>query len=543
MIERLIENWLDKATERSFQVPFCHMLCANGYTVVHLSRHCGMEMGKDVLAIHPDGTPCAYQLKSTKDGKISLKQWRAEISRQVLDLVVGKIIHPSIDGSKHARAYLVTNGELEEEVIRAIDDMNRGFFDSGQTHLRLRTIVKGELFKMVKDLQTDFWPSELTDVKTLLQLFLESGRGILPKEKLAALFEATFPLAQRKSDKLPSKAECARILASGALLCSVAISSFSNQNNYVAEIEGWTLYIAYLLALVERWNLPLRLWRNEFEIATKSMYNSLSNLCDELKGRKHFVEGNPLVDAPLYRVRLTWLIALMSVYALWRRNEEKPKNEVDDFIRNFCLENKSKLNLWGEAAIPQFLAFYWYFQKIDATLSPDRLLSGLISAICQLNKPRSDKEGEKQFLANPYYEAVDILPHILRISDEPLQDTFRGSSYALEGLVHLFVRRNWKQTIRLLWPDITRLKFEMFEPENNSDFYRWRNQKGTHKTILPKHRQEWKELRTLASESNGKCIPSSIKNYPVLLLLFLCVYPHRINSETLRWLDTKLMKI
>ena len=97
MIERVIESWLDNAVERSFQGPFCAMLAADGFTVVHLSRHCGMELGKDAIAVAPDGTPCAYQLKTAPAGRLSLRHWREEISRQVFDLVVGRIVHPSID--------------------------------------------------------------------------------------------------------------------------------------------------------------------------------------------------------------------------------------------------------------------------------------------------------------------------------------------------------------------------------------------------------------------------------------------------------------
>lgn len=538
MLERLIENWLDKASERSFQKPFCYMLSAEGYTVIHLSRHCGMEMGKDVIAIAPNGTPCAYQLKKARNGKISLRQWREEISQQVFDLVVGQIVHPSINGSKHHRAYLVTNGELQEEVSRAIDDMNRTWITNGQPHLKLDTIVRGQLLSKAKNLETNLWPSELENIKTLLELSLENGKAILPKEKLSSLFESIFPFKCNKRGNRPSQAYCGRVIASAAMLCAIAISSFSNANNYAAEIEAWTLYISYVLALVERWNLPTKLWRNEFDIAKRSIYNSLGNLCDELKERKHLVEGDPFVEQPFYRVRITWLVSLMSVYALWRRYEKQPESEEDNFIRKFCLENKNKLELWGEAAIPQFLAFFWYFRKIDASLSPELLLRDLIYTICKLNKPRG-----KKFLANPYYEAVDILPHILGISDEPLEYSFRGNSYALEGLVHLFVRRNWKQKMKLLWPDITRLSSTIFEPEKIWDFYRWRNQKGSHKVILQKHRQEWKELKALAFESNGMCIPTSIKNHPVLVLLFLIVYPHRMNSQIIRWLDTKSEEI
>ena len=83
MLERVIENWLDKATERTFQKPYCYMLSAEGHTIIHLTRHGAMELGKDIITIAPDGTPCAFQLKT---GDISLAKWRDEVSSQTSDL-------------------------------------------------------------------------------------------------------------------------------------------------------------------------------------------------------------------------------------------------------------------------------------------------------------------------------------------------------------------------------------------------------------------------------------------------------------------------
>ena len=56
MLERVIENWLDKATELSYQIPYCYMLSAEGHTIIHLTRHGAMEMGKDIITIGPDGS-------------------------------------------------------------------------------------------------------------------------------------------------------------------------------------------------------------------------------------------------------------------------------------------------------------------------------------------------------------------------------------------------------------------------------------------------------------------------------------------------------
>ena len=210
MIERLLETWLTRANERSFQIPFCHSLASEGYRVVHMSRHCGMEMGKDILAVAPDGVPCAFQLKGVPNGgKLTLGKWREELEKQIQPLVFGKIVHPSIDSIAVHRAYIVINGEFDEEVSRAIDDFNRATNDEGRPERKLLTIVKGDLLQRFNKLQTDFWVSHLNDVKTFLELMLANGRGRLPKEKIARLFESAMPL-QDEAGAPPSKAECAR---------------------------------------------------------------------------------------------------------------------------------------------------------------------------------------------------------------------------------------------------------------------------------------------------------------------------------------------
>ena len=448
MLERIIENWLDNASERSFQQPYCYMLAADGHTIIHSTRHSAMELGKDIITIDPDGIPCAFQLKT---GNISLAKWQNEVIRQIDDLVVGKIPDSLVNSPNHHKSYLVTNGRIEEEVIRAIDDRNQTWKSQNQPYLNLKPIARGQLLERATKLGTELWPSELSDTKTLLEMFLENGEGVIPKAKLASLFESTVPLGLLDNGKEPSKRHCARSIASAGLLCAIVTSNFSKKNNHVAEIEAWTLYIAYVLAVAERWGLLAKIYKNELKIAKDSIYNSLANLCDEIREREHFAEGDAFADPYVYRVRMTWLLGLMSIYALWRLRDEIDKNETDVFLREFCKKKQHLLELWGEAAIPQFLAFLWYFRKINATMGPTISLYHLISAICQRNGPNS-----RTFLANPYYEADDILPHnlapILGSGEDPLEETFTGSSYALEGLVHLFVRTNWKQTMKDLWP-------------------------------------------------------------------------------------------
>ena len=532
MLERIIENWLDNASEKSFQQPYCYMLSVDGHTIIHSTRHTATELGKDIITIADDGVPCAFQLKS---GNISLSKWQNDVSRQIDDLVVGKIVHSSVDISQHHRSYLVTNGNIAEEVSFAIKGRNETWANQGQPYLNLKTVDRGELFESAKKLGVNLWPSELTDTKTLLEMFLENGKGMLPKEKLASLFESTFSL---DSDNKISNNKCRRIIASAGLLCMISTSSFSNENNHVAEIEAWILYIAYVFAFVEKRDLTNKTYKNAIEIAEQAIYDTLSNLCVEIKEREHLNEGDPLVDSYVYRVRVTLLLGLMSIYSLWRTYIGEPKDVTDDFIREFCNEKWKQLECWGEAAIPQWLAFIWFFEKnVDITLG-NKFLKTLIPLITNYNSPNGNG-----ILANPYYQVEDILPHLLGISKEPFMDSFKGQSYALEGLVHLCVRRDLKESIRSVWPDVTRLVSTYYEPDDYCEFYRWRSEKGKNAYKHPNHTQEWKELKMIASESEGTCIPPTIKEHPILLLLFLCVHPHRMNAEIMRWLDTQMKEI
>lgn len=548
MLERVVEHWLDSASERSFQLPFCYMLAKKGHTVVHLTRHCGMELGKDVLTIGPDGTPCAFQLKN---GNLTLSQWQNHVVHQVQDLVAGSIVHPAIDESQRHQPYLVINGKVEEEVARAIGDQNKTWQSIGLPEIKLW--VRGELLAGARDLKSDLWPTELTDVKTLLELRLEDGREVFPKEKLSVLLESTLPLQKKNGQKkAPSKAACKRALSSAALLTALGATNFVRRKNHVAEIEAWTVYVSYAFALVEKWNLGSKYYEDEVRLALKAIKNALANLVFELKQRNHLVETPPVFDQSFYGIRVTWVIALASLYGIWRILDQDPKDELDYFIKEFTAEHEELLNLWGEAAVPQFLAYIWYYRITDGRMRPDGLLWEMIRTIAQRNNPRSNIP-----LPNPYYEAKDLLPYWvgsqldevmpdalnnLRVSSEPLDTNFAGYSYTLIGLVYIFVKRNWKQTMKALWPSVTKVFWSSFDYEEEWHCFRWHNEEGQERVTMPKPTRRWDDLKKEAHDDSGSGFPDVIKEYPVFALLFLCVFPHRLNSSIVRWLDTVIRK-
>ena len=258
--------------------------------------------------------------------------------------------------------------------------------------------------------------------------------------------------------------------------------------------------------------------------------------------RNEFIEGSSLAETAYHalfvRIRLTHVLGLMSNYALWRRDRKESDPKRDDFLREFCLKHQNKLLLWGEHAIPQFLAYYFYFRTIDATCVPDKFLLNLITTIATANAPNGSRP-----LFNPYYTIEETLPFLIGTADDPLDDDFNEASYTLEALIHLFVPRNWKQAMFSIWPATTRVSARRFKPAQKWGYYFWRCDKGRYEEKMSTPNQKWDDLKATASEHKGNELPKLIKNVPILYLCFLCVFPHRLHANGVRWVASELEAI
>lgn len=535
MIERLLEIWLNSANERSFQIPFAHWLAFTGHQVVHVSRHCAMEFGKDVITIAPDGVPCAYQLKGVDGGSLTLGAWRADLAMQLHSLVHCAIVHPSIRSTIHHRSYIVLNGTLAEEVSHEIAAFNLASERAGQPDRVVETITKGQLFNAFRELQMEFWATNLSDVKTYLEVFLEDGQGPLPKAKLARLLESGLSF---DAEEEPAFQKIRRELAGNAIVCSSAIVHFTNAGNHQAEFEAWTLYWAYSAGIASRWRIPLAKISFALDLASTAMYSALARLCEEVEGRSNLVQGDPLADRFVYRARVTHVAGLLGLFGLWsidmllRDTPDVPVTLLNVAERHAA--NVSALQFWGEAALPQILSWNFYRKMFDATLATDVLYEGLLLALITRNAPDSTNP-----LMNPYYDAEMVLPVELGLEDAPRDDSFTGLSFYAEGLLHLLVRANLKSSVRGLFPGITRIAFREHVPGEEWRFFRYRNVDCGHdaeRYLSPPHR--WTALRTAADESEGASLPDAMKQFPLHYLAILIVLPHRVSASGLRWLAT-----
>ncbi len=536
MIERLLESWLDSASETSFQTPFCQILASQGYRVVHLTRHCGIELGKDIIA-EKDSTAYVFQLKSAPGPRITLTDWR-QFHGQVFDMVIGAASHPSLSSASRRnpqRAFLVTNRGLDEEVIRQIDDMNRKWQDDGQPQYKLEVLVRGDLLKSAIDLGKNLWPSELglNDTKTLLELFLANGKGPLPKEKLSELLLAVLPI---EATVKPTRQECKRSMFSAALLTAISIFEFSRNDNHTALLDAWGLYASYVLSLAEKWNIHKKDWSPCYALAKMVLKNTLDSLLEELQKREHLIQGDVIHDKHFRGVRINRLLAAISLQVLWDKSSHEEVSQIA-FARNFCQKYIGEIDLWGEGAIPSLLLFYWFWRKVDP--KADAILFRIANTICKRNHPNAEM---KEALPCPYWSESEALEARFLTRDK-IDDDFRRQSYGLEGVVQLIAKRMWKVSLRQIWPDVTRILCCHVSVDSFWEWYLWRRTTGVHCAQYFAHTKQWDELLAESNECEGLSVPNLVKEDPLMMALILCILPHRIDPSAVRWLDATMEKM
>jgi len=524
------------------------MLAGQGHTIIHSTRHAALEFGKDILSIDDGGAPCAFQLKGNPGGKLKLREFQ-NIQGQLVQLVTQPVVFP--DGRvsrKNHKTFLVTNGEAEQEVHRAIDDLNKAFKRQKAVGAPLNLITRGTLLEWTKELGTALWPSEIEDIDKLLNLLVWEGNDQFPEQELHDLL---IPLLGLAPDyKRLSAAELKRRITSAALITSVSLRNFSRKNNYYAEIKAWILFIFYAVAACSKHNHNYN--RNAgkaVSIAEAAIFDNLSYLCDGLIKRSEkvegaipdhlIIEGEALTDNVAFKGRFNLIISLLSLYWFWCAERGWTDQGQKDFIEKFLPSDFQKHLLWGEGAIPQFLIFLWYLRATEKGPKPDLMLKGLLNGIISFNI-KKDGLG----LPSPYYTYEDYMRHelqaLLGIREDPYQgDVFNDKSYFAEGLLHLLVRTNLKNACKEIWPDFSRLGHSYFQPKKEWQFCLWRCEEGEEIMVQPPLTKKWEDLVSDARDISCAGVPEPLKNLKFPLMLWAIIFPYRATPSVIRFLGKK----
>jgi len=528
VIEKLLENWLDSASERSYQAVFVQMLSGRGYRVVHSTRHTALEFGKDVLAVAPDGAGCAYQLKGNPRGKLGLAQFRSEVQAQLVQLMSQPVVYPGFPSGSH-KAFLVSNGYFDEEVQRAVDDLNRAAYLS-----KVTLISRGDMLDWCKSMGALLWPSELSDVRTLLEIVLSDSRDLLPTEKLSELLGKT--LATNSIDeRRVGQAELHRMVTSAALLTGIATAHFAESKNHYAVASAWTLLAVMVIAATEKHGHPLGTAAQEtLNLAEAAALDALAELWEEVSGRTHLVEGNAMTDPEVYGWRHGVLLGALSCLAIAHDNTQLLDEESATKLKAWLLKPHQGINLWGEGAIVNLVPWLVYIRKHDPTTRPDLEIEEILKAVIAMNQHDS-----KSVLASPYYGFEEVARAQMKLdklgdASRVGSETFAGSAYTAEPLLHLLVRTNKKLTCKALWPDFTRLSHRGLAPEAAWQYCLLKVRAGIDETRMYPHTYEWSRLKAEAMSNDTPVISHKLLARNWLLAFWWQVAPYRFNAGASR---------
>lgn len=535
MIERLVESWLDSVNERGYQVPFCQMLSATGHSIVHSTRHGPLEFGRDIVSIDDRGTPCAFQLKGNPGGRLT-KAAAAGIITQIQELNALPITFPGLPKKRH-KAFLVTNGQVDEEAQKLLSDAAAAARKHGAAS-SFSIWSRGKLLDLAKSVGISLWPTELDEPDRLLSILVDSGKGSLPMDRLDDLLRSTLMPVESAA---PSKQAVMRRISSAGVLVGVALRSFTRATNHAAITFAWTMFSTYALATAARYRLGASAALDRsISIAETAIWDALADLALELTANPNLIDNPSMAEGLVYRARWTRVGALLSLFYIHSEHHDRWPSAVHrSSVRELIVTASRHVNCWGEGAIPEILMIAWALRSIKPGETTDRLIGQLAGLVVE------SALSENRPLVTPY---VDFEAHTLRelqrlggtVDVSTRGDFLIRRSFFLEGLIHLLARQNLKRNCQYIWPRASRVMFAEFKPERKWQWCLWRNKEGRTDVRLPQPTQLWEQLLKESRDISGAALLPSLQQRPFLVALHTILMPHRATASVIRYLAGRL---
>ncbi len=535
--EKLIEIWLDSASEREYQFAFRSALLFSGYKVLHNTGHTSLELGKDVIAIAPNGDVVAYQLKGNPSGRITISQWQALIP-QINTLIYQPVGHPNIAPATLHHPFLVTNGEIHEDVAAAIVAYNRKIESSSPPANALRTMARGELLNLFFQHADKIWPVDIAAQREILNLIAAASDDVVPDDLYCALIYRLLGLNEGKA-----KFKIERV-AAAHLVTSIVVSNWQKKNNLVEVIRLYTLLYAGVCSYIDRSggrSSPARKYLSEIE------FNIRETLSEFVEYMKRDYDGRPLINSNMlqefsyFHARKKMVIGLAATAAMDTGAERS--DEIRDFLWRFVCASKSKAFLIGEFMVPFCLATFWAQSELQGTNKPDREIIGILQSI--LNQNSSDEA--RNHVPGPYYGLADVVKRnyqeFLGVGASQIDDeSHHHRSWFAEALFYLVVRRNYKQTCQYVWSDLTKFLHTRTRLKEPWQFGMTSCDEAKHEDKQIKIPQTWSDVVVTASQSREPKVPAPMLDKPFLVLLYCLFVPYRMDFDVIMWLDRKLSR-
>lgn len=518
MYEKLVENWLTSVNELGYQLPFCEALIAEGYAVLHISRHGRGEHGKDVIARRSDGVLCTFQLKG---GDINLGAWRA-IRGEVEELVRLPVRFPGISETEPHCPHLVTNGEIRGDAVENIKQFSDDWERQGSP--KLEVWQRGTVLDLFLSAQGSYLPARLSAFRDFVNLYVGPFSGQLPHAELAGLLE-------RMSDGVPTDltdTQLARAIAGLVVVAGYIVEQYAQAQNHCAAMEGWVITAAAILHLAERQASSVGVYGPTLQLVRLGFERSLALLFAEATSRDNFIERGGLADAMVYGVRATRVIGWVAYLALEQLRMRQPDGSKE--LTAILKREGVALHWLGEADWPLRIALVLWLDRIGNCNDAEAMLIGWAQSLL----PR---RGEEADTPSPYWPTEKVLRRRYGLLAPLDNERFGNHTYTLTQCLDMLVRRLRRQAVAHLWPASTRMTMCNFEVDPLDQFYRWRTDDGILRERIPELTASWSEWRTRVFTFDPATVPVGFRRHPEWALPFVIVYPHRANQQMTAYLD------
>jgi hypothetical protein len=532
--EKLIEIWLDNAGERQYQFAFRNALLWAGYTILHDTSHTALELGKDIVALSPNGELFAYQLKGNPNGRVTVSQWQGLIA-QINTLIYQPISHPSIKpGTPHTPVF-VTNGEIHEDVYAAITGLNSSVV--GPNARPLQTIARGQLLKHIVDAADTLWPVDVRTQRNVLNIYASRGDDELPAAEFVSILSDTFSSNKYNDTAIPAM----------HLVTAILSSNWIEHDNYFELIKMYSMLAVSSTCYQSRWK---RMRRRDSKFVEEILFDLKSHLRRFILELMVKYEEKPLINRDIfaefayYHPRKKMLTGLVSAAML--DNTIEFDDATKDFMWEFvCSTRHSAFLLW-EGMVPFCLAEFWALSNIQGTIEPHRRLFSLVNDILHCNGSDSV---ELQHLPGPYYSLRQVVEHkykdFLGVQRSEIDlDNHRRRSWFAEPLFLLLVRRNYKSSCQLIWPSLTTFLHSRTRLQSDADFGPSASSTAIaeDKLLDTNIQKSWDDVVADAKQTNLPLIPAQLLRKPHLVLLYCLFVPQRMDPDIILWLDREFCR-
>ena len=523
-LQRAVEHWLDSANELGYQPLFCEWLVTNGYVLKYSIKNTHFEQGKDVVAVSSDGTPYAFQLKG---GNINLKRWRDEVRPEIDALIGTAIQHPDIDKAKPHVSYLVTNGEIEDNVRVEIVGYNEGAWKD--TPLRYWT--RGDLLNGFQQMAEGILPKDAETYKQLIDLIFIDGTGFPDYLTVYGFLKEILNL----QDDSRAKEQRKRDIAAAVLYATMIAGPYRAAKNHASVVRIMVSLLSLIFHIVDKYKLEDKYWLKSYEIIWNDVYGTAKLLEEEVNADGFDASFTSMFDADLIPFRKH--SATSVVYALklsqFITKDEGWKSLLDPAI---APKYKQSVALWGEASLLPLVMLTLVFKRV--TGGEVMAVNQMQAAVNEIIKMNGRHSNHKVGLIPPYYDLDFAVKVSCGMLDTEFEDNYKYHSYYLKPIIEMLARLKQRDFIAEQWKELSFMRFEEFIPADSNDLYLWRTEKGENRTTLPKNEKSWADLVSEAESFDGKTLPVTLKRFPEFIPLFLATYPFRLNSDILGYLYT-----